>query len=50
MATNLCLDPKLIEQAVKVEGERTQKAAVNRAREALLPERLISPCLGAMGI
>jgi Bacterial antitoxin of type II TA system, VapB len=31
MATNLSLDPKLIEQAVKVGGERTKKAAVTRA-------------------
>jgi predicted nucleic acid-binding protein len=28
MATNLSLDPKLIEEALKVSGERTKKAAV----------------------
>ena len=30
MATNLSLDPKLIERAVEVSGEKTKKAAVTR--------------------
>jgi Arc/MetJ family transcription regulator len=31
MATNLSLDPKLLERALKVSGERSKKAAVTRA-------------------
>jgi hypothetical protein len=31
MATNLSLDPKLIERALRVSGERTKKAVVNQA-------------------
>jgi hypothetical protein len=31
MATNLALDPDLIERAVKVSGEKTKKAAATRA-------------------
>lgn len=31
MATNLALDPELIERAMKVSGEKTKKAAVTRA-------------------
>ena len=39
MATNLSLDPALIEQAVKVGGERTKKAAVTRALEEYVARR-----------
>jgi Arc/MetJ family transcription regulator len=39
MATNLSLDPKLIDQAVKVGGERTKKAAVTRALEEYVARR-----------
>jgi Arc/MetJ family transcription regulator len=31
MATNLSIDPELIEQARRLSGERTKKAAVTRA-------------------
>ena len=31
MATNLAIDPKLIERALEVSGERTKKAAVTKA-------------------
>lgn len=31
MATNLSIDPELIERARKVSGERTKKAAVTKA-------------------
>lgn len=31
MATNLSIDPELIEQARKLSGERTKKAAVTKA-------------------
>jgi hypothetical protein len=39
MATNLSLDPALIELAVKVGGERTKKAAVTRALEEYVARR-----------
>lgn len=31
MATNLSIDPKLLERALAVSGERTKKAAVTKA-------------------
>lgn len=31
MATNLAIDPELIERALEVSGERTKKAAVTKA-------------------
>ena len=36
MATNLAIDPKLIEEAVKLSGERTKKAAVTKAIEEFI--------------
>lgn len=39
MATNLSLDPKLLERALKVSGERTKKAAVTRALEEFIARR-----------
>lgn len=39
MATNLSLDPKLIERALAVSGERTKKAAVTRALEEFIARR-----------
>jgi len=36
MATNLAIDPKLIEEAVQVSGERTKKAAVTKAIEEFI--------------
>jgi hypothetical protein len=39
MATNLSLDPELIERALKVSGERTKKAAVTRALEEFISRR-----------
>jgi hypothetical protein len=36
MATNLSLDPALIEQALAVSGERTKKAAVTRAHRDIV--------------
>jgi len=39
MATNLSLDPKLIERALKLSGERTKKAAVTRALEEFIARR-----------
>lgn len=39
MATNLSLDPALIDRAVEVSGERTKKAAVTRALEEFIARR-----------
>lgn len=39
MATNLAIDPRLIERAVEVSGERTKKAAVTRALEEFIARR-----------
>jgi hypothetical protein len=39
MATNLSLDPKLLERALEVSGERTKKAAVTRALEEFIARR-----------
>jgi Arc/MetJ family transcription regulator len=39
MATNLAIDPKLIEKALKVSGERTKKAAVTKALEEFIERR-----------
>jgi hypothetical protein len=39
MATNLSLDPELIERAVELSGERTKKAAVTRALQEFIARR-----------
>lgn len=39
MATNLSIDPDLIEQALEVSGERTKKAAVTKALEEFIARR-----------
>ena len=39
MATNLALDPDLIERALAVSGERTKKAAVTKALEEFVARR-----------
>jgi len=39
MATNLSVDPKLIEQALKVSGERTKAAAVTKALREFIARR-----------
>lgn len=39
MATNLSLDPDLLELALEVSGERTKKAAVTRALEEFIQRR-----------
>jgi hypothetical protein len=49
MATNLSLDPELIELAVKVGGERTKKAAVTRALEEYIARRKQKHLLELMG-
>lgn len=39
MATNLALDPDLIERALKVSGAKTKRAAVTRALEEFIARR-----------
>jgi len=49
MATNLSLDPDLIERALEVSGERTKKAAVTRALEEYIMRRRQKRLLDLMG-
>ena len=49
MATNLSLDPDLIDRALDLSGERTKKAAVTRALEALIARREQKHLLDLMG-
>lgn len=49
MATNLAIDPALIEQALKVSGERTKKAAVTKALEEFVARRQQKRVLDLMG-
>lgn len=39
MATNLSVDPALIERALAVSGERTKKAAVTKALQEFIARR-----------
>lgn len=39
MATNLSIDPQLIERALTVSGERTKKAAVTKALQEYIARR-----------
>ena len=39
MATNLDIDPELLEQALRVSGEKTKKAAVTRALREFIARR-----------
>ena len=49
MATNLSLDPELIERAVEVSGERTKKAAVTSALEEFIARRRQKRLVDLMG-
>lgn len=49
MATNLAIDPELIERALAVSGERTKKAAVTRALEEFIARRRQKRFLELMG-
>ena len=49
MATNLSLDPKLIERALALSGERTKKAAVTRALEEFIARRKQKALVDLMG-
>jgi hypothetical protein len=49
MATNLSLDPDLLNLALEVSGERTKKAAVTRALEEFIQRRNQKRLLDLMG-
>ena len=49
MATNLAIDPDLIEQALQVSGERTKKAAVTKALQEFIARRRQKRLLDLMG-
>ncbi|HXF79431.1 MAG TPA: type II toxin-antitoxin system VapB family antitoxin [Usitatibacter sp.] len=49
MATNLSLDPKLIERALELSGEKTKKAAVTRALEEFIARRRQKGLIDLMG-
>jgi len=49
MATNLSIDPALIERALEVSGETTKKAAVTRALEEFIARRRQKRLLELMG-
>ena len=39
MATNLAIDPELLNKALEVGGEKTKKATVNRALQEFIARR-----------
>ena len=49
MATNLSIDPILIERARRLSGERTKKAAVTKALKELIARRRQKRLLELMG-
>jgi hypothetical protein len=49
MATNLSIEPGLIEEALKVSGERTKKAAVTKALQEFIARRRQKRLLDLMG-
>jgi hypothetical protein len=49
MATNLSIDPELIEKAFEVSGERTKKAAVTKALVEFIARRRQERMLDLVG-
>lgn len=49
MATNLAIDPELLDRALQVSGERTKKAAVTRALQEFIARREQRRVLELMG-
>jgi hypothetical protein len=49
MATNLSIDPKLIERALEVSGETTKKAAVTKALQEFIARRRQKRLLDLIG-
>jgi Arc/MetJ family transcription regulator len=49
MATNLSIDPDLIQRALEVSGERTKKAAVTKALQEFIARRRQKRLLDLIG-
>ena len=49
MATNLSIEPELIERALQVSGERTKKAAVTKALQEFIARREQKGLLDLLG-
>jgi Arc/MetJ family transcription regulator len=49
MATNLSIDPELIEAALKLSGERTKKATVTKALQEFIARQRQKRLLDLMG-
>ena len=49
MATKLSIDPELLDKALKVGGEKTRKATVNRALREFIARRERERLLGLFG-
>jgi hypothetical protein len=49
MATDLAIDPDLLERALEVSGERTKKAVVTRALQEFIARREQSRILSLFG-
>jgi hypothetical protein len=49
MATNLDIDPELLDEALAVSGERTKKAAVTRALQEFIARRRQKGVLDLLG-
>lgn len=49
MATNLSIDPDLLERALEVSGERTKKAAVTKALQEFIARRRQKRLLDLIG-
>ena len=49
MPATLAIDPDLIERALRVSGERTQKAVLTKALEEFIRKREQKPLLELMG-
>lgn len=49
MATNLAIDPQLLDRAVEVSGERTKKAVVTKALQEFIARRQQKRVVELMG-
>lgn len=49
MSTNLSIDPDLLERALELSGERTKKAAVNKALREFIAHREQKRIAGLFG-
>ena len=49
MATNLAIDPQLLDRALELSGERTKRAAVTKALEEFIARRQQRGVLELMG-